>query len=333
MQKQHDATRSFIRTINTAIKYVVSGIMFVVCVTRTVPGWSILPAYFLVASILLGMFVKVLKRWTNHPRPGIVALASSSPLASSGGGGLVAPMSIVSGDSVGSSKKNNKHASDSSGDDDNENEQQTLRQQQQRSVGADAKRSFNEIDDDMGMPSSHSAMLAFFSWAAICGLCIYDALGLFSRAVAGVAAAFLPLIQAFVDSPILRLLVGQKGQAELDLLAQSRGGGRGADAFAFAMIIIMCCVALLCFGAMGAMLRVWNGDHTPAQALVGYVIGFLWCMLSVALELKVFSVNSASLTVQWVWTASAVVMGIIAAWYILLTKKQRRYADGSVKVL
>lgn len=325
LERQHTGAVRFVRKLNTAVKYIVSALMFVLCVTRTRPGTSVLPAYYLIASILLGVLVKLLKRLLNQPRPGIAA-------PSSGGG--AAPAGIFTGEEAKrhSVKKDNKHASDdddegSSGGDEDGSVVET------RSIvtpGAKTREAFlaTEIDDDAGMPSSHGAMLAFFSWAAIAGLCIYDALGLFSRALAGLFAMIFPLVQSLADHPLVLALLGRNAEARIDLLAASNGGGRAADAFAVGVALICAWSALLALGAGGAALRVVSGDHTVEQVVVGYLVGFFWCCLSVALEIKYFQVNRASLQAQWAWTAAGVVFGAVAAYYILLTRKRRRYAGG-----
>ena len=59
-----------LRKINNAVKYIVCFIVFIICVTRTRPGdLGVLPAYYLIASLLLAAVVKILKKVLKQPRP------------------------------------------------------------------------------------------------------------------------------------------------------------------------------------------------------------------------------------------------------------------------
>ena len=302
----------FLRQANTATKYVVSGVVFVVCVAKTRPGTSVLPAYYLLCSLGLAACVKGLKRLFRQPRP----LARASVVAASSS----SSPKVVIGGGEGRDGDNSAVAASSASDTDSADERD------KRSAADD-----DADDDDLGMPSSHAAMLSYFSWTGVLSLFLHDALGLYSRAVAGLFRMFLPLVQLLADGLDAFAMLGNEGAAKLDLLAGGGGGGAMAhhDALAYSVLLVVLSTTLVLLGMVGSQLRVWNGDHSVAQALAGYLIGFFWASGSLVALVKVWRVDDAPMPVQWAWTTVAAVLGAIAGFLILRKKARRRGSPSS----
>jgi hypothetical protein len=296
-KRRQDTMVTFLRTVNNAVKYIVVFIVFVICVTKTYPGEpGVLPAYFLISSLFLAATVKVLKKILKQPRPEPEQCEYHPKKFAA----PVTPSDIVVGGS-----NNDKTAQE---EDENENE--------------DFDDNEAEEEDDHGMPSSHSAMLSYFSWTANFALVMYDAFRLTSRAWSGLFGVFLPLLQLFFEGNAILGLMNPERQSEIDKLAASNT--RHSEALSFVIILLCLTSTIFLAGVFGSQLRVWNGDHTIAQALVGYILGFFWACATVVLEGKIFQVNSQSVNVQWIWFGMAIILGLIGGFLILRKKNKNR---------
>lgn len=297
----------FLRTVNNAVKYFVVAVVFIICVTRTYPGDpGVLPAYYLISSLLLAATAKILKRILKQPRPDPESCEYHHPKKFTAN---TTPSGIVVGGN---------------------NKEEDSKTQEEGEEAEEARKEEEEDDDDHGMPSSHSAMVSYFSWTANFALFVNDAFKLTSRAWSGLFGVFLPLMQLmFEGSGLIDLFLSQQRKSELDILSSSNT--RHSEALSFVVILLCLTSTLFLAGVFGAQLRVWNGDHTVGQALVGYILGFLWACASVALEVKVFKVNSQSLQVQGVWMGTAIVLGLIGAFLILRNKNKNRLLRAQMK--
>lgn len=294
-KRRQDTMVTFLRTVNNAVKYVVVFIVFVICVTKTYPGDpGILPAYFLIGSLLLAGTVKILKNIFKQPRPEPEQCEYHPKKFAS----PATPSDIVIGGT----------STDKTAEEEEEEAENDVFD--------------DEEDDDHGMPSSHSAMLSYFSWTANFALVLYDAFHLTSRAWSGLFGVFVPLVQLFFEGNAILGLMNPERQSEIDKLAASNT--RHSEALSFVVILLCLTSTIFLSGVFGAQLRVWNGDHTLAQALVGYVLGFLWACATVALESTVFQVNSQSVNVQWILFGVAIAMGLIGGFLILRKKNKNR---------
>jgi hypothetical protein len=181
------------------------------------------------------------------------------------------------------------------------------------------------------MPSSHSALLGFFSWLGVFAFFSHDAFGLFSRSLSGVVGVLLPLMELLFDGSVIAGLLTQQQESRYESLLGGAAHQRTSESLTFLFIIVMASLTLVVLGMFGASLRVINGDHTGAQALCGYALGFVWACGSVALENKVFDVNAQSLSVQFGWFYSAIILGLVGGWYILIAKKKKRFYEKTKK--